>query len=306
MQVAGVVGYGGYRGRSTLDAPLVRIVDRGKPIWRSARTREHCGSAGPPRGKAVSLFLYRQHGGRGVQNCRKEGGDGGGSGGGGGGGDGGDAANGGATSGGSGGGMSAASGASPVAAASAAAGAAASAAASAGGVPSPAPRPCKVVEGSVHGHFWAGGSGSWGAKFSGAQSAAVDDKVAAVLGRLAPAPAPALAPASGASSASLPARGFSALELDYGLGVSWKPRPGRFGAAPLPQSPPEPEPPSPQPQPLRTPPRTTAERPAWAPQAFTGGGGLTASSLRRHAFTLQFSPALVGPYLEDHTKVGLS
>jgi hypothetical protein len=42
MQVAGVGGYGGYRGRGTLDAALVRIVVRGQPIRRGASTRECC------------------------------------------------------------------------------------------------------------------------------------------------------------------------------------------------------------------------------------------------------------------------
>jgi L-rhamnose mutarotase len=40
-----------------------------------------------------------------------------------------------------------------------------------------------------------------------------------------------------------------------------------------------------------------------APQAYTGGGGLTAGGLKRHAFQIQFNPALLEEYRKDHESV---
>ena len=43
-----------------------------------------------------------------------------------------------------------------------------------------------------------------------------------------------------------------------------------------------------------------ASSPSWAPQASTGGGGLTASGRRRIAFYMQFNTTELAEYLDDH------
>ena len=46
-----------------------------------------------------------------------------------------------------------------------------------------------------------------------------------------------------------------------------------------------------------------AETTEWAPQAFTGGGGRTRAGRQRVCFQLQFDPARLDQYLEDHKAV---
>lgn len=166
----------------------------------------------------------------------------------------------------------------------------------------------------MHGHFRSGKCGGWRAHFSGPQSGAYDERIHAVLGGLLPEPAVATHAAAVHSGTGFlpPPWGWSKLEIDYGLGVVWRP-----------QLRPQPTPPPPQAQPRA--PATAAIRQAlasgaagavpasaaaaseasqeWSPQAFTGGGGLTARGQRRQAFTLQFNPALLDEYLKDHESV---
>ena len=42
---------------------------------------------------------------------------------------------------------------------------------------------------------------------------------------------------------------------------------------------------------------------SWSPQDYTGGGGTTATGLRRVGFTLQFDTANLDQYLKDHEAV---
>lgn len=49
--------------------------------------------------------------------------------------------------------------------------------------------------------------------------------------------------------------------------------------------------------------KTAKQKMAWTPQAFTGGGGRTKAGRRRVCFQLQFNPAELDEYLEEHKRV---